>query len=174
LDPVETESIVPPTRQPRSNWRHRRIGVARAAREFPGIFEALAEDRLNLSGVSLLVRHLRPENAAELLKAAEGRTIVEIRQLLAARFPRTEQLPMVVATSRNATEHEPVSKRVDVENSVAAHDGQPVAQRADVSNSARAKGKVRPKVASIAHDRFELHFSIGDRAAASAPASHQQ
>src|SRR5258705_10025231 len=45
----------------------RRINVARAARQFPAIFPALADGRLNLTGVLLLAPHLKPETADGLL-----------------------------------------------------------------------------------------------------------
>src|SRR5213078_5387697 len=48
----------------------RRIGVARTAREFPAIFPALADGRLNLTAVLLLRPHLTSETAEELLAAA--------------------------------------------------------------------------------------------------------
>src|SRR6476660_8303792 len=49
---------------------YRRIGVARTARRFPAIFPALADGRLNLTGVLLLTPYLTAETAAELLAGA--------------------------------------------------------------------------------------------------------
>ena len=43
----------------------KRIWAARTARRFPVIFHAIAEGRLNVTGVYLLARHLTPENADE-------------------------------------------------------------------------------------------------------------
>ncbi|HEY3216234.1 MAG TPA: hypothetical protein VGK93_07040 [Candidatus Eisenbacteria bacterium] len=68
-----------------------RIDVARAARQFPGIFEAVAEGRLHLSAVVLLAPYLTQENADELLAAAAGRTEREIEELVAQRFPRPQE-----------------------------------------------------------------------------------
>ena len=48
----------------------KRIRAARAALDYPAILDALAEGRLHLTAVVLLARHLRPENADELLEAA--------------------------------------------------------------------------------------------------------
>jgi hypothetical protein len=56
----------------------KRIQVARKAREFPAIFTMVAEGRLHLTGVGLLVPHLTAENAQALLAAAEHRTKAEI------------------------------------------------------------------------------------------------
>src|SRR5258708_23750449 len=55
----------------------RRIRVARTARQFPAIFSAVADGRLNLTAVLLLVPHLTPEYASELLAAATHKTKAE-------------------------------------------------------------------------------------------------
>lgn len=68
----------------------KRIRAARAARRFPGIFAAIADGRLHLSGVALLAKHLTPENADELVPAAMNRTKSEIELLLAERFPQAD------------------------------------------------------------------------------------
>jgi hypothetical protein len=62
---------------------YRRIQAARAARQFPGIFPAVAQGRLHLTAIVVLAPHLTPENAGELLAAAGGKTKAEIEQLLA-------------------------------------------------------------------------------------------
>ena len=41
----------------------KRIRAGRAARQFPAIFDLIAEGRLHLSGVATLARHLTPANA---------------------------------------------------------------------------------------------------------------
>jgi hypothetical protein len=68
----------------------KRIRAARAARQFPAIFEAVADGRLHLSAVVVLTPYLTPENADELLAAATHRTRAEIEWLLAERFPRPD------------------------------------------------------------------------------------
>jgi hypothetical protein len=68
----------------------KRIRVASIAREFPAIFPALAERRLNLSAVLQLKPYLSADTADELLAAAAGKTRVEIGTLLAERFPRPD------------------------------------------------------------------------------------
>jgi len=68
----------------------KRIRAARAARQFPAIFEAVAEGRLHLTAVVFLAPHLTPENAEELLAAATHKTKAEIEWLLAERFPRPD------------------------------------------------------------------------------------
>jgi hypothetical protein len=69
---------------------HERIRAARAARQYPAIFDAVADGHLYLSGVVMLAAYLTPENAEELLTAAAHRSKTELEQLLAQRFPRPE------------------------------------------------------------------------------------
>ena len=57
---------------------YKRIQAARVARQFPVIFEALADGRLHLSAVGLLAPYLTSENADDLLAAATHRTKAEI------------------------------------------------------------------------------------------------
>jgi len=65
----------------------KRIRAARTAREFPAIFEMVADRRLSLSAVVTLAPKLNRENAAELLAAAAHKTRAEVELLLAERFP---------------------------------------------------------------------------------------
>src|SRR5712671_4841750 len=85
---------------------YKRIRAARAARQFPAVFAAVAEGRLHLAGVCLLAPHLTVENAEELLAAAEHRRKSEIEELLAQRF----EVPMVV---RATSAHQLVPGRVE-------------------------------------------------------------
>jgi hypothetical protein len=65
----------------------KRIRVARVARDFPAIFEMVADGRLNPSAVLLLKPYLGPDTAKELLGAAAHKTRSEIERMLADRFP---------------------------------------------------------------------------------------
>jgi 5-methylcytosine-specific restriction endonuclease McrA len=65
---------------------YKRIQAARAARQFPLLFEAVAAGRLHLTAVGLLAPHLTPENAEELVDAATHRRKAEIEAWLARRF----------------------------------------------------------------------------------------
>ena len=69
---------------------YKRIHAARAAREFPVLFPALAEGRLHLAAVCLLAPHLTAENAGELIEAATHRRKAEIEGFLVRRFAGTE------------------------------------------------------------------------------------
>src|SRR5438552_13703064 len=76
---------------------YKRIQAARVARQFPIIFDAVADGRLHLSAVGLLAPYLTPENAGELLAAAALKTKSEIEELVARRFPRSETLGLLAA-----------------------------------------------------------------------------
>lgn len=100
----------------------KRIQAARAVQEFPSIVPALADGRFHLSGVCLLAPHLHPGTANDLLYSAEGKTNSQIESLIAARFPKTEMLPLVerVPSAR------PMDERAGCEQHVAEHDADPV------------------------------------------------
>jgi len=64
------------------------VGAARTAREYPEIFEAIADGRLHVEAVMLLRPHLTRDNAADLLGAATHKSESEIERLLAERRHR--------------------------------------------------------------------------------------
>lgn len=68
----------------------KRIRVARAARRFPAILDAIADGRLNVSGVVLIAPLLTTENAATLLTEAANKTKAEIELLVATHAPRPD------------------------------------------------------------------------------------
>jgi hypothetical protein len=86
---------------------YKRIQAARIARQFPALFEALADGQLHLSGVCLLAPYLTRENADLLLAAAAHRTKAEIESLLAQRFPRSETMELVQALPASPPRREP-------------------------------------------------------------------
>jgi hypothetical protein len=75
----------------------KRIRVARAGHRCPSVFEALADGRVNLSGLVCLARHLTAETADELLAAASHKTRHELEHLIAERFPRADVAARVEA-----------------------------------------------------------------------------
>ena len=75
-----------------------RIRAGRTARQFPVIFEALADGRLHLGAVLLLTPYLSPETVDELLAAATHKSKSEIERLLAERFPQPGVLAWVEAS----------------------------------------------------------------------------
>src|SRR4029434_498019 len=77
----------------------RRIRAARAGRDFPAVFEALAAGRVNLTVVFLLAPHLTRDSVDDLLAAATHKSKSEVERLLAARFPMPD-LPTVIEPLR--------------------------------------------------------------------------
>ena len=125
----------------------KRIRVARKAREFPVLFAAIADGRLNLNGVVLLAPHLTRQNAEELIVAASGKARSEIEGLLAQRFPRSEALPIVCAL--------PASPMEDVT-------GQESGKAPAEQLAARPVGVPPPRarLAPIARRRHELQLTM--------------
>jgi len=66
----------------------RRLWAARKCREFPALFDALADGRIHMTAIHTLATHLKPDNVDELLAAAVGRTKSQLLDWLACRFPR--------------------------------------------------------------------------------------
>ncbi len=126
----------------------KRIHAARAARQFPAIFPALADGRLHLSAVVLLAPRLTEETAEELLAAAAHRTKAEIEVLIAQRFPRPD-LPsrvQAIAPPRLASEHAPGHVEASPEQHAPGH----------------VEGPAPPaRVAPLSSERFALQLTIG-------------
>jgi hypothetical protein len=77
-----------------------RISAARAARQFPSIFEPLAGGDIHLTSLALLSKYLTEENHLVLLNRARGKTKRELLELLASIAPR----PDVKSTIRKLPE----------------------------------------------------------------------
>src|SRR6188768_1643607 len=73
----------------------RHIAAARVCRNHPELFARVASGALHASALSLLRKHLTPENAAELFELCEHRSMRRIEELLAARFPRPDVRDLV-------------------------------------------------------------------------------
>jgi len=68
----------------------KRITAAHISDRFPAVLIALADNRLHLTAVLMLGRHLTAANSDELVAAATRKTRFEIAMELARRFPRPE------------------------------------------------------------------------------------
>jgi 5-methylcytosine-specific restriction endonuclease McrA len=129
---------------------YKRITAARLARQFPAIFEAIADGRLHLSAVMTLAPYLKHENADELLRAAAHKTRSELERLLAERYPTSELLPIVEVVPASSCQLAPGR----VSFSGAEHSGAPAVE----SGTADAPARVE----CVAPQRFALHVSIGE------------
>jgi 5-methylcytosine-specific restriction endonuclease McrA len=132
----------------------KRIQAARKAREFPAIFEAVADGRLHLSAVCLLAPYLTPENADELLAAAAHQSKAHISRCLAERFPQSEMLTLVPTI--------PVAPALATEQP--DREGCPTNVRSCADQ--HAPGHVEtaaawPKVAPIGAERFLWQLTVG-------------
>src|SRR5689334_22981515 len=74
----------------------KRIFAARKAAQFPILFEALADGRLNLSALVQIGASLSADTVAELVTEATHKTREQIDELLARRFPRPD-VPTLIA-----------------------------------------------------------------------------
>src|SRR5262245_30631454 len=130
----------------------KRIRVARAARQYPTILEAIAEGRLHLSSVVALAPHLTSENAEDLLAAAGRRSKAELEQLLAERFPRPDlptRIEMLSAQQVAQLAPGPFEKETPLEPLLA-------------SEPVQAPGPP-PRVAALSSEKFGLQVTIGKR-----------
>ena len=153
---------------------YKRITAARTARQFPALFSALAEGRLNLSGVVLLAPHLTSGNTVELLGAVAGKSKAEIEELLARRFPRSEMLPMVETLPAAAArpERQLAPGRVGGDNSGDVEASGDELAPGRVGGDVEALGDElaagqcgapapRSRMAPVAPERFALQLTIG-------------
>src|SRR6266571_8647509 len=131
---------------------YKRIQAARIARQFPVIFEAVADGRLHLTAVGLLAPYLTPENAGELLTAAARRTKSEIEELVARRFPRSETLGLVAALPSSSPQLAPAQVE---------EPGRPDFPGMGDRELAPAQVHPRSKLAPVAPERFLLQVTIG-------------
>jgi hypothetical protein len=134
---------------------YKRIQVARVARQFPAIFEAVADGRLHLTAVLLLAPYLTAENADQLLAAAAHKTKSEIEELLARRFPRSETLALVEALPASAPSAGELSAPGQIDPPGPECPGVPSCQLAP------ERVGTHPRLAPVAPERFLLQLTIG-------------
>jgi 5-methylcytosine-specific restriction endonuclease McrA len=86
---------------------YKRIRAARAARRYPQIFDAIADGRLNVTGVVVLAPHLTDTNVDEVLAAAAHRSKAELEMLVARLAPKPE-VPAFIAPIALQLDPDPV------------------------------------------------------------------
>ncbi len=84
-----------------------RVAVARLAKEYSWILEALAEGDVHLTGLFRLGAHIQPSNCLDLLGEARGKTVKEIDDLLAKHFPKPDVPEVLRALPHRATAFTP-------------------------------------------------------------------
>jgi len=132
---------------------YKRIQAARAARQFPAIFPAIAEGRLHLSAVVRLAGHLTPGNADELLNAAAHKNLAELEKLLAERFPQPD-----VATRLEALAGNPVLQQLSSRTVAPDERG-----NLELSPAAVEPPAARPRVFPLAPERYALQLTLPQR-----------
>jgi hypothetical protein len=144
----------------------KRIRAGRTARQFPAIFDALAEGRVHLSAVVLLKPYLTPDNAGDLLAAAAHQTSAEIEQLLARRFPKADvptRLDAVGPAPLLTSTTEPVSPGTpeSVEAQVSPRTLEELACTDPLSPGTVEATVPRPRVTPLSAESYALQFTIG-------------
>lgn len=158
----------------------KRLQAARIAREFPAIFDMVADGRLHLSAVCLLARWITHDNAKDVLEAAAHRTKAEVELLIAERFPRPDVPARVLPITVQATVVEPAPGQVEhaqLSSAGAGTSAGPLALPAGTHDSEPVPGQVassgpvapqmvpppapRPRVAPLAPARYSVQFTAG-------------
>src|SRR5205814_1153157 len=85
---------------------YNRITVARAARRFPSVIDAIRSGCVHLAGLRLLVAHLTDDNNAQVLEHAARKSKREIEELVARLAPQ----PPVPATVRKLPAPSPATQ----------------------------------------------------------------
>jgi len=124
----------------------KRIYVARAGRSCAGVFEALAEGRVHLSGLVLLAKYLKTETATELLAAAAHKSKADIERLIAERFPRAD-----VAASVTTIPTAPLG--------LAASEHSPGNAAGRERTVSPASEHARARVAPLSAERYAVQFT---------------
>lgn len=92
----------------------KRIRVARLAKEFPAIYDAIADGSLSLTAIVLLKPHLTEESWPELIEAARGKSKSEIEELV-ARIEQPELRAVAAAPERLPTNDDVATAAVVLE-----------------------------------------------------------
>jgi len=133
---------------------YKRIQVARAARVFPPILEALEDGGLHLTGANLLAPYLTVGNAGDLIAASAGKTKWDIQRLLADRFPSSESLPLIESAPSERADTsalaEPSSSDVSVKE-----------LSCQLAPAQVPECSIATKIVPSAPQRFSVHLSFG-------------
>ena len=132
----------------------KRLRAARCAREYPVILDAIADGRLNVSGVVMLKPNLQPESADELLGQAFGKSRAELELLLATRAPKA-----AVPTKIRGVESGVVSPGT-VELMTSPGNRETAAITETAPESRRSAPKPPVKLTPLSPERFAVQVTI--------------
>src|SRR6187431_2007913 len=152
----------------------RHIAAARVCRNHPEVFALVASGALHASALSLLRKHLTPENAAELFELCAHRSARKVEELLAARFPRPDVRDLVRrlptraglapdverASEKMPTEVAPCEQTAAPLKAFVASPSREPSTALGAAEAARAPETPKPgRFEPLSADRFGVHFT---------------
>jgi hypothetical protein len=132
---------------------YNRIGVARAARRWHAVLDALRTGAVHLSGLRVLVPHFRDDNHQALLAEAAGKSKREIEEI-AARLSPKSPVPDRVS---NIPAPRAVSLFESPAQSATSRDSDAVSTVVPLRTTRREER--RPVVAPLSDDIFKIQFT---------------
>ena len=118
---------------------HRRLIASRLVRAFPRVLGYLERGDVHLCALALLRDHLNEENHEELLRAATGKTVRAVQEMLAARCPKPDVPPRI----------EPLAPQGELPIAP------PTAERPEAS-------KPRPRVEPLSASRYRVELTVSE------------
>lgn len=115
-----------------------RIAVARLAKIYPWILEALGTGDIHLTGLAKLSGYMLPTNCLDLLFEARGRTVSEIEDLIAMRFPKPDVPESIRPIQPRGQDSQPTKSEYA-----------PEGQSSPSSPESRCEGDVRPAASTL-------------------------
>ncbi len=134
-----------------------RITAARLVARFPEVCGMVETGALHVAGLKLLSPHLTHGNCHELFAAAAGKSKRAIEELLAARYPRSDVLSLIVAATPTSTGARAAAAAAE-STSAGAH-----AAAESTSAGAHAATLSAATAVPLSADSFAITFTI-DRA----------
>jgi 5-methylcytosine-specific restriction endonuclease McrA len=139
-----------------------RIEAARAARRFPAILDVLESGSITLTTVTLLAKHLTPENHARVLAAARHKTKREVEHLVAELRPLPDvaamvrRLPAPKVVTQAPAAHGPMAS--GSEPSAAPPDPRPT--DTPCASEASPMASRRPAIAPLTPERYRVQLTV--------------
>src|SRR3954464_2018343 len=130
---------------------YNRIGVARAARRWPAVLEALGSGAVHLAGLRVLVPHLSDENHESILAEARAKSKREVEEIAARLAPKppVPDLMRKLPSRPAATLFEPAASSTE-----ALASSGPAAAMPSVRREER-----RTVIAPLSEDTFQVQFT---------------
>ena len=134
-----------------------RIAVARVARQFPAILDAVRSGQVHLSGLRLLIPHLTDENHRDLLARAADKSKREIEELVACLAPQPP-VPTVIRKLPERSEM-PLESQQPLALTAASPSTRPVSVERPAPSNSAAPPQHRPVIAPLSEATFKIQFT---------------